>query len=1185
MFFLPLLVGGAAVPVSLRPMRLEKIKLAGFKSFVDPTTVPFPSNLVGVVGPNGCGKSNVIDAVRWVMGETSAKMLRGESMADVIFNGSTSRKPVGTATIELLFDNSDGAAGGQYAQYGQISVKRQVSRDGQSLYYLNGVKCRRRDIADLFLGTGLGPRSYSIIEQGMISRIIEARPEDLRAYLEEAAGISKYKERRKETERRIEHTRENLDRLNDLREEIQKQLRHLERQATTAEKYKELKAEERRAKAELLSLRLAEMLVDIGERDRVIAEQENRLQAAVADQRRLEADIEQQREAHIEANDGFNAVQGSFYAVGAEIARLEEAIQYAREARRRQEADLAQAEHALGEAQQHSTQDAGQLATLSEELGHDLPRLEEARARSEQTAEQLADAEAAMQDWQSEWDTFNQKAIEPAQTAQVERARINQLEQQEVQLRRRLERLEDDKRRLADVELDAEIAELERLEQEHEGRVAQLSAATAGAAERIMAVRAQNAQRQQDLATGRAEYQALKGRLASLQALQQAAMGADAGATLRWLTAAGLAGAKRLLEVVEVPAVWQRAAEAVLGHHLQAVCVDDLEGIAAQLASFSKGRLELFELGGTASAPRAGSLGELVRGPARLTGFLNNIRTAPDLAAALSERATLAAHESVVTPEGIWIGPGWLRLHQGVDATAGVLAREQQLRELAAREDELTPLIDGLAMQLDDGQAQLADAERRRDEGQQALDLANLQLAELRAQLSGRRARAEQLRHRIAALEKDVRELREQLHQGAEAMGAARGRLHQALVDMEHLAKQREALVTRREGLRWALDEARQAASLARNQAHEIALRVESLRSSEQSLRSGLDRMRSQLEQLQARCGELRATVAAGVEPLEQQRADLEARLQARMIVEAQLTAARNQLDALDHALRGLEQQRHRVEQRVQEERSGLDQVRMARQEIVVRSRTLEEQLAETGFERATLAAEMPAEAEVPAWQEHVDRLGMRIQRLGPINLAALDEFKDQRERMDDLDRQHADITESLETLENAIRKIDRETRTRFKETFDKVNNGLQELFPKLFGGGHAYLELTGEDLLDTGVTVMARPPGKRNSSIHLLSGGEKAMSAVALVFAIFQLNPAPFCMLDEVDAPLDDANVSRFCAMVKEMSEKVQFIFITHNKVTMEIAHQLTGVTMHEPGVSRLVSVDVEEAAALAAV
>jgi len=447
-------------------MRLEKIKLAGFKSFVDPTTVQFPSNLVGVVGPNGCGKSNVIDAVRWVMGESSAKMLRGESMADVIFNGSSSRKPVGTASIELIFDNADGGAGGQYAQYSQISVKRQVSRDGQSIYFLNGVRCRRRDITDLFLGTGLGPRSYSIIEQGMISRIIEARPEELRVYLEEAAGISKYKERRRETENRIRHTRENLERLDDLREEVQKQLRHLERQAATAEKYKTLKAEERRVRAELLALRLADMRADVEQRDRQIAEQENALQAAVAAQRDVEARIEEQRAGHAEANEHFNTVQGRFYEIGSEIARLEEAIQYAREARRQQEVDLQQAEKALVEASELSHQDQSRLQQLAEELERDMPRLEEARMTEEAASEQLEQAERAMADWQVGWDSFNQSVNEPSQQAQVERTRINHLEQQEQQLKRRLERNQEEQHRLSDIELEAEILELQRREEE-----------------------------------------------------------------------------------------------------------------------------------------------------------------------------------------------------------------------------------------------------------------------------------------------------------------------------------------------------------------------------------------------------------------------------------------------------------------------------------------------------------------------------------------------------------------------------------------------------------------------------------------------------------------------------------------------------------------------------------------------
>ncbi len=1167
-------------------MRLEKIKLAGFKSFVDPTTVPFPSNLVGIVGPNGCGKSNVIDAVRWVMGESSAKMLRGESMADVIFNGSTSRKPVGTASIELVFDNCDGSAGGQYAQYGQISVKRHVSRDGQSLYFLNSVKCRRRDIADLFLGTGLGPRSYSIIEQGMISRIIEARPEDLRNYLEEAAGISKYKERRKETKRRIEHTKENLDRLNDLRDEVQKQLRHLERQAVTAEKYKELKAEERQVKAELLVLRLRELQHDLDQRDRTIGEQENRLQAAVAEQRGLETEIERQREAHTEANDGFNDVQGRFYAIGSEIARLEEAIQFARESRRRQEAELARAEQALAEAQDHSQHDQSQLHELSEALDEDLPRLEEARLQLAEAGEQFERCETGMQAWQTEWDEFNQKATEPAQLAQVERARINQFEQQETQLRRRLERLGEERGRLADIELQAEINELERTETDKAAVVEREQARAAEAAEQINADRQTIADRQAALADARGELQTLKGRLASLQALQQAALdGSDGEAGERWRAGMGLGSAPRLLERIQVPRQWQTAVERALGASLQAYCVSALDEYAVELGDHPNGALELIEDGSEGVAGRPGTLGESARGPAAAIRLLNTVFPAQDLNEALHRRQSLQPGESLITADGTRIGSGWLSRQGEGDASAGVLAREEELRELGARQEQLTPLTAELAFELDQAQSRLADAEQIRDSAQQALDAANRSLAETRAQLSGKRARAEQIRARSEALGRESDELRGEIQAGTEAMENARTRLHQALTDMEQLGAQRDALVARRERLRGELNEARNRADRSRRAAHEIEVRVESMRSSEQSLRSGIDRMQARLQQLNERCVELREGLDSGAMPLAGQQQDLDVKLQDRIGVEQLLAAARSGLELIDHKLRELEQQRHLREQRVQDERGRLDEHRLGRQEVVVRAKTLEEQLTESGFTQVELLGELGEQARVQDWQERVERLGARIQRLGPINLAAIDEFKEQSERMEYLDRQYADIIESLETLENAIRKIDRETRTRFKETFDKVNAGLQELFPKLFGGGHAYLELTGDDLLDTGVTVMARPPGKRNSSIHLLSGGEKALTAVALVFAIFQLNPAPFCMLDEVDAPLDDANVSRFCSMVQEMSEKVQFIFITHNKMTMEIANQLTGVTMNEPGVSRLVSVDVEEAAVLAAV
>ena len=1166
-------------------MRLEKIKLAGFKSFVDPTTVHFPSNLVGIVGPNGCGKSNVIDAVRWVMGESSAKMLRGESMADVIFNGSSSRKPVGAASIELVFDNADGSAGGQYAQYSQISVKRQVTRDGQSLYFLNGVRCRRRDITDLFLGTGLGPRSYSIIEQGMISRIIEARPEELRVYLEEAAGISKYKERRRETENRIRHTRENLERLDDLREEVQKQLRHLERQAATAEKYKTLKDEERRVRAELMALKLSSMRTDVEQLDREIAEQENALEAAITEQRGIESSIEEQRAAHMEANEGFNQVQGRFYAIGSEIARLEESIQYAREARRQQEADLQQVEHSLQDAQVLSQQDESKLQDLADQLERDRPLLQEAREAEQAALQQREAAEAAMQEWQASWESFNQKANEPAQQAQVERTRINHLEQQEQQLRRRVERNQEEQQRLSDIELEAEIRELQRREEESAAAHQASRDKVEQARTSIEQAREQIHSRQETLNDARSELQTLKGRLSSLNALQQAAKGEDDEALNGWLQGNDLKAAKRLLESIEVDTRWQAAVEIALGHHLQAVMVDKLDAYSSDAQALQEAGAQLFESDDASVAAQGGTLASVVKGPAGLISMLNPVRLADDLSQAVSQRGHLADGESFITPEGFLVGNGWLSIHRASGAESGVLAREQEIRELSERESELEPRVGILAEELETSRELLKQAESQRDEAHEKQERAARSLADLRALLSGKLARAEQIRQRVQGLVEEGDELRAQLEEGAGQVEEARSRLHAALERVDELGRQRESMSAQREQHRQKLDEARQAAGNARNRAHELALRVEAMRTSEDSLRSGIDRMQAQLQQLRKRAGELRDGLENSKSPAGEQQIELEAKLEERVAVEGQLASARKALEAIDHSLRELEQGRHTVEQRVQNERIKLDKVRMSRQEIVVRGGTLEEQLAETGFELEALLGEMPQEAEANAWQQRVEQLATRIQRLGPINLAAIDEFKEQSERMEYLDRQHEDVTKSLETLEEAIRKIDRETRTRFKETFDKVDAGFKELFPKLFGGGHAYLELTGEDLLDTGVSVMARPPGKRNSSIHLLSGGEKALTAVALVFSIFHLNPAPFCMLDEVDAPLDDANVGRYSNLVKEMSEHVQFIFITHNKVTMEIANQLSGVTMQEPGVSRLVSVDVEAAAAMAAV
>ncbi|ODB86417.1 chromosome segregation protein SMC [Candidatus Thiodiazotropha endoloripes] len=1166
-------------------MRLEKIKLAGFKSFVDPTTVPIPSNLVGVVGPNGCGKSNVIDAVRWVMGESSAKMLRGESMADVIFNGSSARKPVGAATIELLFDNAEGRAGGQYAQYNQISVKRQVSRDGQSLYYLNGVRCRRRDITDLFLGTGLGPRSYSIIEQGMISRLIEARPEDLRTFLEEAAGISKYKERRRETENRIRHTRENLERLTDLRDEVAKQLQHLQRQAATAEKYQTLKQEERQTKAELLALRWRTLDQDLQQRQRNIAELQNHLEAALAEQRKLESVIEEDREKHTEANDLFNEVQGRFYSLGAEISGLEQAIQFARDTQKQQQQDLEQVEQAFQESEAHRAQDETRLNELNKNLQTEEPLLMEAREDEHKLSEALNQSEQAMQSWQAEWEQFNQQAAEPAQTAQVERTRINHLEQQGGNLERRLQRFDEELSRLDDSRLLGEIGELEAEESGQKESVDILHNQLSEMVEQINQQRELNNQQANQLDQARAELQSNKGRQASLEALQQAALGEAESDIAEWLETTQLQSAQRLAQQIKVTPRWQQAVEVVLGFHLQAVCIDNLDQLNDALPHLEKGTLTLWE-GSAASTTEshAEELATQIEAPWSLQNLLAGVRMVDDLQTALHRRHSLNPGESLITPEGIWLGRNWLRITRESDERAGVLGREEELRILKQTLEEQQLQVDELTEQLEQGRERLKHLEQEREQSQANYNQLNRALSEVRSNLSSKRTRADHLRQRREQLQQEQQEIAEQIENDHLLMEETRQRLHLALEAIETLGSRRESLVQRRDELRTQVTEAREKLNQQRTATHQRELQVESMRTVHTSLTQNLQRARSQLEQLTQRRNELKQSLESAEAPMQQQLQDLNVKLEARSSVEQELNQVRQGLEDVDGHLREKEQQRHQAEQQVQQRRDKLNQAQLQNQEVSVRRNTLQEQLDEGGLVAEELFKTMPEDAGESVWQQKVETLANRIQRLGPINLAAIDEFQEQSERLKYLEEQHADITSSLETLENAIRKIDRETRTRFKETFDKVNSGIKDLFPRLFGGGHAYLELTGEDLLDTGVTVMARPPGKRNASIHLLSGGEKALTAVALVFSIFQLNPAPFCMLDEVDAPLDDANVGRFCEMVKSMSDQVQFIFITHNKITMEIANQLSGVTMHEPGVSRLVTVDVEEAAQLAA-
>nr|WP_150776778.1 chromosome segregation protein SMC [Pseudomonas fluorescens]VVM62068.1 Chromosome partition protein Smc [Pseudomonas fluorescens] len=1159
-------------------MRLKCIRLAGFKSFVDPTTVNFPSNMAAVVGPNGCGKSNIIDAVRWVMGESSAKNLRGESMTDVIFNGSTSRKPVSQASIELVFDNSDSTLVGEYAAYAEISIRRKVTRDGQNTYYLNGAKCRRRDITDIFLGTGLGPRSYSIIEQGMISKLIEAKPEDLRNFIEEAAGISKYKERRRETENRIRRTHENLERLTDLREELERQLERLHRQAQAAEKYKEYKAEERQLKAQLAALRWQALNDQVGQREAVIGDQEVAFEALVAEQRNADASIERLRDGHHELSERFNLVQGRFYSVGGDIARVEQSIQHGQQRLRQLQDDLKESERARLETESHLGHDRTMLATLGEELEMLEPEQELTLAAAEEAAATLEDAETTMHGWQEQWDSFNTRSAEPRRQAEVQQARIQQLETSLERLAERQRKLGEERDQLSADPEDAAILELGEQVASSELLLEELQIEELQVVEQLETLREQLQQAVQAQQQAQGELQRLGGRLASLEALQQAALDPGTG-TAQWLREHGLEQRPRLAEGLRVEPGWELAVETVLGADLQAVLVEDFNGL--DLSTFDQGELRLLDSRGE-GVRMPGSLLDKVEGCIDLAPWLGQVKPVENLEQALALRAQLADGQSLISRDGYWVGRHFLRVSRASDAQGGVLARGQELERLGQELQEHEAALELLEARLRELREQQQELEERREQLRRRAQDEARQQSELNARLSAGKARSEQLSLRRRRLEEELAELLEQRSLEHENLGESRLQLQEALDLMAQDTEQRELLLAQRDSLRERLDRVRQEARQHKDHAHQLAVRLGSLRAQHDSTRQALERLELQSERLSEKREQLTLNLEEGEAPLEELRLKLEELLEKRMSVDDEMRQARLHMDEADRELRDAEKRRTQAEQQSQLLRGQLEQHRLEWQGLSVRRKTLQEQLHADGYDLDGVLATLGEQTSEQEAEQELERIDARIQRLGAINLAAIDEYQQQSERKHYLDAQDADLFEALDTLENVIRKIDKETRNRFKDTFDQINAGLQALFPKVFGGGSAYLELTGEDLLDTGVTIMARPPGKKNSTIHLLSGGEKALTALALVFAIFKLNPAPFCMLDEVDAPLDDANVGRYARLVKEMSQTVQFIYITHNKIAMEMADQLMGVTMHEPGCSRLVAVDVEEAMAM---
>jgi chromosome segregation protein len=1172
-------------------VRLKQIKLAGFKSFVDPTAFEVPSQLVGVVGPNGCGKSNIMDAVRWVLGESRASELRGESMQDVIFNGSSDRRPSVRASVELIFDNAMSRLGGAWAGYAEVSVKRVLTRDGQSSYLINNQVVRRKDVHDMFLGTGLGPRAYAIIGQGTVSRIIEAKPEELRIFLEEAAGVSRYKERRRETENRLSDTRENLTRVDDILRELAAQIDKLERQAEVAREYRGLEAERESKQRMLWLVRRDDALAEQARIAQQVAAVTNEIEGRMAGQRAVEARLEQARAAHYAASDEVHRAQGAYYEANGEVSRFEGEIRFVSDSQAQLRERLVGLQAQVDAARGRDGQAADALSRSDEELAGAEERQAVLAQRLDDATSQLPALEEALRDAREALDRSRAQAAETSQQIQVVATRQRGIEEA-------LRQLQDREARLADALGGLEEAPVAQLESLRE-RLAQAEAIEEGAGERVAdgearwsdadgrRAPAQDALRQ---ALGRTAQ--VDARIAALRQIQERVR--TEGKTAPWLQRHGLHEMKRLWQRLRIEPGWETAIESVLRERVQALEVGRIETLSGLLDEQPPAKVGFYAPAGALPAARDASpeVAGLVPLAAQVHTHDPQIRAmldewlhcsfcAESPAQALAGRAGLPVGGQFVLRGGHAIGRFGVQLHAMDSEQEGVLARQQELENLTREHRALELIADEARATATRTEALAAEAKARVSMDRDALSQAVRNAATLRIETERCAQQVQRASADRARLEADLAELAGSLA-GREAAIAEESARFEAL-DLE-LAERQEAVESMRtawEDADAALDQARDRLRELERDEREAGFAARSIEVRRQALNEQIVQARQVIEQSLAETGLLQARLAELSD--EAARTGLQAALDARVRAEQALAEARARLDALTGQLREFDEARLGHERAQEPLRARLTELQLKEQAARLGAEQYAEQLALAEVDEAAVRAAFEVLPR-PAWlQGEVTRLANAIAALGAVNLAALDELTASRERHDFLAAQQADLNEAISTLEDAIRRIDRETRSLLQETFDEVNRHFGTLFPELFGGGEARLVLTGDEILDSGVTVVAQPPGKRNTSVHLLSGGEKALTAIALVFAMFQLNPAPFCLLDEVDAPLDDANTERYCAMVRRMAGQTQFLFITHNKIAMELAQQLVGVTMQERGVSRIVAVDLDAATSFA--
>lgn len=1155
-------------------MRLQQIRLSGFKTFVDPSVIDLPTNRTALVGPNGAGKSNIIDAVRWVIGERSAKSLRGQVLEDVIFKGSDTRAPTDLATIELIFDEVSGQVG-RFTQGGsELSVRREISRDGQSVYRLNGTRCRRRDVLDVFLDTGFTAQGYAIIEQGQISDLVQAKPDELRGYLEEAAGISRYKERRRETELSMEQTRLNLERAGDLRHEREERITTLRRQAKRAKRYRELVEKLRRLEACEVFARRSLAQDELAKIEASVVESESRVKDGETRRGAQEARRDALFTERDDANAKVNQHSGAFYDAGAEISRIESAISGLKRAHEQHTQDLAAAKS------EHETLRAGireareRLSGAKLALVRHLNVVGDRHAERERHKAQLETAEEQVLDERAKLDAATNKASTVSQEVALVDAEINSMRA----------RIADGEQRLAQAETgedDAEaVARLRELDREHdeaERRHAKLFSDKQETLSLRAELRAKIAPLESDIESKRAKEQALKRELTAIQALVGEAGEQDSRAINIWLEARNAGHLPRVGSRARPGMGWEAAARTLLSGKTAGVLTSNVAELAAHLTNLDAGELLIIEPPRQDDA-KASKLDEILG--MKFGSLFAGVRVAEDLSAALEMRDALGEGESVICPEGIWLGKDWARMNRR-HLPESAFDAAPDVEDLKFKCDQASKAVEHARKLLSDVREEIDSTQSAIDQTERDLDVAQADRSRLMAKREieqARRKDAESRRADMARAQENLDALRLQLRGRLEAHESSVKRSEAQKAAREEIIEQVQTAERRGAELRDAASESESAYQNAR-------VEQERLVATESALSQSLPEMSERAERLERRIEEFNERLTQSSEGRPKLEAERERCLAKRLEIEKALQAARSELDSIESKIRAEVQSLRETESELEGLRERRENTRVAAGSVKAQVAELEARMRRLEVD-ADEVSEMLSSKQDPS-VETIEGERMEVERaigrIGEVNLAAAADLTREQEHYDALVAQIEDLETSLGTLSGALEKIDNDMVTRFRSTFDQANAGLAELFPKLFRGGSARLEMHGERLLETGVTFMANPPGKRNTSVALLSGGEKALSAVALVFSLFRLNPSPVCLLDEVDAPLDDENVKLFVELIREMSGEVQFVIITHNKLTMEMADHLVGVTMREPGVSRLVSVDVTEAVSLA--